>query len=290
MLRVKEGNPMIYKNILAYINGNFSKTLSQQALLITEFFEAQLRAVHVTGDPRESIPLLGEGMSVAMIEDIVDATKRESLKRKEKARADFDESLAGSALASADGVVEFIEEFGRDEAILCRLGRLADLILCPCASDVGDVSQLMALNSVIFDSGRPVLVMPDQCKPKFPYKNILISWNGSKESARAIGLAIPFLQMSERNIVFSLESPSNRKLDIDELTRYLSGHNIQVEVVKSRADISSVGKHLLNQAQVSNVDLIVMGAYTQTRMRRLVLGGVTRHVLENTKVQVLMAH
>ncbi len=256
---------------------------------------AHIDVLHVRADPKDTVPLLGEGMSVAMIEDMMDVADRESTDRASQARKLFEAATSeyGAVLShqpNGEGFsVNWIEETGREDDAIALHGRLADLIVAPRPTEQSDVSANLALNAALFETGRAVLVVPPSGVPT-EAKNVVISWNGSAHAARAVAAALPLLKTAGAVTVFTVESDRTSTERAPELATYLGWHGVNCDTHTLSGSAANVGPKLMEEVAADGADLLVMGAYTHSRMRQLILGGVTRHVLETSPVSVLMAH
>lgn len=146
--------------------------------------------------------------------------------------------------------------------------------------------------AVLFRSGRGCLFVPPGGRPPQRYGTILVAWKDTRESARAVAEALPFLQQAREVIVAVIEEWASEELNIEsgaDIGRYLSRHGVSAEVRKI-SGWSDTGAALLNEAKLCAADMIVMGGYGHSRFREWVLGGVTRHVLSESPVPVLTAH
>jgi nucleotide-binding universal stress UspA family protein len=170
---------------------------------------------------------------------------------------------------------------------VAQLARLTDLTVVPHPESGDDVSSSDALHAVLFDSGRPVLIAP-RVPPASIGTRICVAWNGTAEGAAAVQAAIPWMQRAEAVQVVTAEEYQRRGPGAVELAGYLALHGIQVEAAQFRPIEKDVGRGLLEAARVFGADLLTMGAYSHSRLRQLILGGVTRHVLENAQLPVLM--
>ncbi len=288
---------MPYSTVLVSVDGlDGSACAVETAFGVAKRFSSHLTALHVRPDPKDTIPLLGEGMSVAMIEDMVRIAEDESHDRSHRAREKFDACVAehGFNLSDQPGTetpsAAWHEERGREDDVAARFGRLSDLIVACRPGADADVSQTLTLNSALFDTGRPVLVVPQQADGGNIGRKVVISWNGSAQAARSIGMAMPLLKEADDVMVFTVgmgAAASDQALD---LANYLSWHNITCSTRALPGKRSVVGADLLEEAAEFGADLLVMGAYTHSRMRQLILGGVTRHVLEQAPLPLFMAH
>lgn len=149
------------------------------------------------------------------------------------------------------------------------------------------------VETVALNSGRPVLVVPYAGEPAGSFRQPLVAWDGGLPATRAIAGALPLLRQAGKIDVVMFNPRAEAHVHGDEpgadLALYLSRHGIQVNVVE-RIVNGSIGEALLSTAADLGSDMIVMGAYGHTRFREVVLGGVTRTVLQSMTMPVLMAH
>ncbi|MDA8252133.1 MAG: universal stress protein [Rhodospirillales bacterium] len=264
------------------------------ALMIARSWDAHVLALHVRVDSRDVAPLAGEGLSGAMIEEMMTATERESLARSQAVRALFDGFVASHQVRVGEpapgeraATASFASVTGREEDLVAQLARLADLTVVPHPEAAEEVSSSDALHAVLFDSGRPVLIAP-HAPPERIGQRICIGWNGTAESASAVFSAIPWMQRAEAVRILSAEEYQRRGPSAQDLVEYLALHDIAAEVATFRPVDREVGAGLLRAAYEFEADLLAMGAYSHSRLRQLILGGVTRHVLEQARLPVMM--
>jgi nucleotide-binding universal stress UspA family protein len=148
------------------------------------------------------------------------------------------------------------------------------------------------IEAALFDSGRPILMVPYVGTEAFACKKIMVAWDGSKTAARAIHAAMPILELAEEVQIVMVEA---RKLHLPgdpgaDLAVYLSRHGVQVSVEKIPAPSSGVADALLNHISDNGIDLVVMGGYGHSRVREFILGGATRGMLQSMTVPCIMAH
>ena len=146
----------------------------------------------------------------------------------------------------------------------------------------------MALETALFDTCRPVLMVPDGA-PQNLFHRPIIAWNGSLEAARAVGFALPFLTQCEGGVDVYAVQERKQRTETEELQRYLSWHGIVAKRL-SVEDSRPIGISLLAQASANQAGLIVMGAYTHGHYRQFLFGGVTRYVMEHAGIPILLAH
>jgi len=263
------------------------------ALIVARMWDAHLTALHVRVDSRDVAPLAGEGLSGAMIEEMMSATEKESSERSNAVRAMFDRFVAEHGVtvaephAGAGATANFASITGREEDLVAQLARLADLTVVPHPEAGDEVSSSDALHAVLFDSGRPVLIAP-QAAPATIATRICVAWNGTAESAAAAQAAIPWMQRAQGVRVLYADEYQRRGPGAMELAGYLALHDIQAEIAQFRPVDKDVGRGLLAAAREFGADYMCMGAYSHSRLRQLILGGVTRHVLEHATLPVMM--
>ena len=149
---------------------------------------------------------------------------------------------------------------------------------------------MATLEAVLFESGRPILIAPPT-PPSRLGDTIAIAWNGSTETARATAFAMPFLQKAARVIVLTVEGgPLHEGPSGEQLARTLRLNGISAEASTIRADRRSLGEIFLKTSASMGVDLLVKGAYTQSRLRQMIFGGTTSHILAEADIPVFMAH
>lgn len=260
---------------------------------------AHVNVLNVTSDPQDAVPLLGEGMSAAIIEEMLQLSERESEERAARASAAFDDActlystaVATEATAGGGASASLERVRGREDEVVAMKGRLTDLIVA--ARPVGDSQavSMMTINAALFETGRPVMIAP----PSFPAvdgiigRKVAVSWNGSAEASRAVAAAMPLIARSQGVVVLTANSDKTSSNLAAELAAYFAWHGVAAETKELIASGGHVGETLLDECGVVGADLLVMGAYTHSRMRQLILGGVTRHVLNEAQIPVLMAH
>lgn len=147
--------------------------------------------------------------------------------------------------------------------------------------------------AVLFRSGRGCFFVPPKGKPPQEYATVFIAWKESRESARAVAESLPFLQKARQVVVGLVEehgaSEQYREEAGADIGRYLSRHGVTAEVRKI-GGWADAGEALQNEYRQVGADLVVMGGYGHSRLREWILGGVTRRMLSNADIPVLMAH
>jgi nucleotide-binding universal stress UspA family protein len=265
--------------------------------MVARIWNAHVHCLHVRVDARDVAPLAGEGLSGAMIEEMMAATERESGERANRVHALFERFVQGrdvtialnaeSALKAEGPTLSFESIAGREEDVVAQQSRLYDMAVVPHPEADDDVSSSDALHAVLFDSGRPVLIAPRQ-PPATIGTRVSCAWNGTAESAAAVAAALPWLHRAEKVQLLYSDDYQRRGPSVEGIQAYLRWHEVAAEAVPFKPQTREVGAGLLGSVRDFNADLLCMGAYSHSRLRQLILGGVTRHVLENADIPVLM--
>ena len=266
----------------------------ETALAVAHRFNSHVMALHVRADSRDVAPLAGEGLSGAMIQEMMQATEKESGERSSAVRAMFDRQLEHMHLPmeqpsyKADHPsASFVTAVGREEDVVAQHARLSDLTVVPHPESGDDASSSDALHAVLFDSGRPVLIAP-QVSPATLGTRVAIAWNGTAESAAAVQAALPWLEKAEAVRILWSTDYQRSGPPAKELASYLALHGVRAEQAQFRPIDREVGAGMLAAAREFRADLMTMGAYSHSRLRQLILGGVTRHVLVHADLPVIM--
>lgn len=175
---------------------------------------------------------------------------------------------------------------GSPDKLFSIVGPVTDMIVVSRPNKKGKVARKFML-SALLNSAKPVMVLPQQAS-KSVGKKVCIAWNQSAESARAVSAAMPLLKQAEQ-VTIVTNGPQNRLgPKAKHLQQYLAVHGVHAEhlKMKEKNDI----KALLSAYKKSQSDLLVMGAYSKSRLRQVIFGGVTEHMLFSANIPVLMLH
>jgi nucleotide-binding universal stress UspA family protein len=236
---------------------------------------------------------MGEPMSASMIEDLMESQQKRAADEAAKVRKAFDDvcakaKIAGGGKAGAAKLsASFHEETGSEDEELSIAGRVSDLVVFARPQGQLAAPQRLTLEAALMDTGRPLLVVP----PKAPAKigsSVAIAWNGSTQASRAVAMAMDFLAAAQSVTILTAKENGDGTRP-EELRDYLAWHDIKAKTVSIAAK-GDAGKALLAAAAKAGADLLVMGAYGHSRVRELVLGGVTKHMLQATTIPTLLAH
>jgi nucleotide-binding universal stress UspA family protein len=170
-----------------------------------------------------------------------------------------------------------------------RWGGVHDATVFARAPAGGDGEWRENVETALFTTGQPVLLVPFEDRSPIG-ETVLIGWNRSAQSARALRDALPLLERAKNVFIFSVKTGAKEGPSPQDAGRHLERHGIKNEVLEIAPSRKSVGKALIAQAHEVKADLMVMGAYSHSRFREAILGGVTRQVLAEADLPVLMSH
>lgn len=213
-----------------------------------------------------------------------------------KARALFESFMQSQGVARADesgagagASYAWFDQAPDGDEFVGSYGRVFDLIVLGRPGRDEHTPRMTPLEAALFESGRPVLIAPPAA-PQTIGGNVLIAWNGSTEQSRSVAFAMPLLRRAARVTVLTVEGGMTPGPTGEQAARHLQRNGIPAQAVHLPAGKRSAGEIILDQAGSLGCDLLIKGAYTQSRLRQMIFGGVTRHVLANAKLPVLMAH
>lgn len=276
---------MSYKTILVHLdNGKRAAARLDIGIRLARQFDAHVVGLHAVTAVRIPSYVLAEGgPSIAMQQ------QKNAQEQAARAEAQFRAALDKAALPGAEW-----RRSAADALDACTLhARYADLAVIGQAdsSDSADVEPEFP-EQFVLSAGRPVLVVPYAGKFATLGERILISWNAGREATRAVTDAIPLLRRAKAVdvIAFNPDGDPHGEVPGADIGLYLARHGVKVKISHHRADDVDVGNQILSRAADLGTDLIVMGAWGHSRMRELILGGVTRTLLETMTVPVLMSH
>lgn len=191
---------------------------------------------------------------------------------------------------------EWRESAGDPTETAALQGRYADLVVAGQPEPHGDADRLTPrVEDLLFECGRPVLVVPYAGRFETVGERIVVAWNASREAARAVGDAMPLLESARRVTVLSVNPQRGGTAGLGDapgadIARHLSRHGCVVEAAQVATDQIDPGEAMLNVVSDEAVDMVVMGAYGRSRLREMILGGMTRFMLRHATVPVLMSH
>jgi nucleotide-binding universal stress UspA family protein len=258
----------------------------EYALTIADVFEAHTVGLAFIYDYALPGHVLG-----AIPAEVAAQAKREYHEAVDAA-VDAFHATAKRSLLSAEHIVDTV--FERDAPLaLANAARRFDLSVIT-QSEPGGVNNDRLIEGLLFESGRPVIVVPYIQRDALKLDRVVCCWDGSRPAARAINDALPFLTKAGAAdlLIVVNEKTKNDEHEIRgvRMGEHLARHNINVEVQTRVAPDIDVASTILSHAADSGATMIVMGAYGHSRVREFILGGATRGILTSMTVPVLMSH
>jgi nucleotide-binding universal stress UspA family protein len=257
----------------------------QFALSVARSFEAHIAGLAFAYEP-VIVPTVMDGMSAAWI----DTQRSENRAAAQNAIDRFQEVCDREGLASEHRLIE--ASLGGAAGLFGRIARHFDLAVVGQMAPDRFAPDALFIESALFESGRPTLVVPYIQQQGLKLDRVLACWDGSHYAARAVADALPFLRRAkaiEIVIVAGRDGPPDEVPGAD-LAQHLARHGLAVEVKRIVATDIGVADAILSHAADSAADFIVMGGYGHSRLREFVLGGVTRDILDEMTIPVLMSH
>lgn len=267
----------------------------QSALLVARRFDSYIEGLHMRPGQPDIIAAGADGF-VAAAPDLVASFEREARERAERARTTFETFMTEQNLPRAASLgpgtglcADWRIESSSGHAAIGSLGRVFDLIVVGRPLKDSVAPSMAALETALFEAGRPLLIAP----PKPPERlgdEILIAWNCSTETARTVAFAMPILKQAKRITVVMVQRATVPGPGPGELARNLQRHGLNVDWREVPSGGSDAGDVVLREARNLGADLLIKGAYTQSRLRQMIFGGVTSYILSDADIPVLMAH
>lgn len=274
---------MAFKDILVHVdNSPHSAVRLAVAAKLAQAHDGHLIALNVRTRPK--MPQFITSQFGSRIDSIRESFNEEAAR---EARAVFD------AIQPAHGVTtEWRDVDGALAESVSLHARYADISVI--GQTENDEGEQPLSNALILDVGRPVLVVPSAGDFPTIGERVIVAWNGSREATRAVHDALPALRRAKRAHVIAVNPAGGMAGHGDipgaDICLHLSRHGVNAVCEHIKSDDLNVGDMLLSRAADEDADLIVMGAYGRSRLRELVMGGATQHMLRHMTVPVLMSH
>jgi nucleotide-binding universal stress UspA family protein len=288
---------MTIEKILALsIDPRTNNSVLASALCFARNFGAHIDYIHVKGVPDPYATSMIEALPAEVLEDIEKEQARCIQDTETSVQHSFDNFVARENLAThnipASGdepSASWVSIIGSTPNVIEERGGAYDLIVVgrPLSSSS---SAFAALEAALFATGRPVLLAPPK-PPEHIGQSVLIAWNRSAQSARAFHAAKALVLGRAKKIrILSITTGAKQGPPASEVADNLKRHGIKADTRELAPDFREIGEVLLDEAAEANADLLVMGAFSHGRVRRMIFGGVTKYLLENTTLPVLMAN
>jgi nucleotide-binding universal stress UspA family protein len=276
----------VVKDIVVNLTGGAPQEFAADfAISLAKLFDAHIAGVGFVYEPVIPGTVL-DGIPT----DLIEAQREENTKSARAATSRF-EAAAGQAGLSAEVRILDASVAGAAD-LFGRIARRFDLAVVGQAQPNEGASEELLIEGALFESGRPVVVVPYVQTQAVTLERVLVCWDGSRPATRAIADALPFLQLAKAIdiVAVSGERGKGGELAGTNMARHLARHGLDVELTRVAAGNVDVPSAIRSHAAETGADFMVMGGYGHSRLREFILGGVTRTILTSSTIPVLMSH
>ena len=282
------------KNLLTVVGDGNAAPVLDTALMTARLFNSHIVGLHSL--TTEYAVVFGGEMGFSISSEVDRTLEREGHERRDQARRLFREFMSSKGVPMGPTPpghnapsASWREEDGRQNAVVGMIGRVYDLIIVEQPEKLASIAEA-TLEDALFESGRPVLMVPKRTPPTLG-EVVAIAWNGSTETAVAVAMGMPFLKQAKHVVVVAVgpQHMPEPGPEGEELARTLEQHGIDVSLRTAYGRHKAQGESFLKEAMDAGADLLLKGAYTQSRIRQMIFGGGTRHIIMEAKLPVLMA-
>jgi len=274
-------------------DGNAGPVL-EASLVTAQRFGSHIVGLHSL--TTEYAVVFGGEMGFSISSEVDRTLEREGHERRDQARRLFRDFMnahgvpVGARAPGSEGPsASWREEDGRQNAVVGLTGRVFDLIVVEQPEKLASIAEA-TLEDALFESGRPVLMVPKTSVSRLG-ETVAIAWNGSTETALTVALGMPFLERA-REVVIVAVGPQHMPEPGptgEELAQTLERFGVPVSLRTAFGRQKPQGESFMKEAIAAGADLLLKGAYTQSRIRQMIFGGATRHIIMESPIPVLMA-
>jgi nucleotide-binding universal stress UspA family protein len=275
------------KDIMVHLDGSAADdNRLDQALAVAAAGPAQLIGMltNTLPDLTVAMPVDGSAAAIAVLTELEQRARQEG---------DAIASRLTKRLAGLPVPAELRRLDDTFDALALRVAeqaRCADLFLASRPSGKpGEPDWTDLVESVLFGSGRALLLVPEGHRWREPAGTVLVAWNGAREAARALREGLSFIERAAKTVVLRVDPPENTDT-ADDVKRHLTRHAATVEVVTLESEGRSIADVIAEEARRLSADLVVMGGYGHMRLRERVFGGATFDMLSRAAQPLLLAH
>lgn len=269
-------------------------SILEAALIVANKFNSYIEGLYEQPGLTEVV-VAGEGLGVTP-PDLVETFQQQEKERAVRAHELFEAFMKEKGVPLNGGgdpqdhpTAGWVEEDVPGRDLVGNRGRLFDLIIVGRPVRNSATPTMSLLEAALFETGRPILIAPPK-PPSGLGKNIVVSWNGSYETPRCISLSMPILREADKVTVLQVEEGMVPGPTAADATIHLRRNGINAEALNVEAGRRTAGEAVLEEAERLNADLLIKGAYTRSRIRQMIFGGITSHILDAAEMPVLMCH
>ena len=184
---------------------------------------------------------------------------------------------------------KWLSEELENQKYLGDLSRVYNVVIISRPYQELQSASLSSIQTILFDGGRPVMLIPMNKQIDIG-REVVISWNCTTESSRAVFAALPILKQANNVTILTVEKVITDGPTGDQVSELLASHGIDAKPVTISGDEKKIGEAILDFSESVNADLIVKGAYTQSRLREIIFGGATRHLMLHSEIPIYLVN
>jgi nucleotide-binding universal stress UspA family protein len=287
---------MKIKQILVPLTGESKAThVADLAFQIARRTQAHVVGTDTVADPGPFLDQTGVGMMAGYYDELFKSAEKVQAQKRANAKAAFEDSRSGAAVAvaekpavTAEATAQWISGEAHNGATVSLFGRLSDLIVVNHPGEKAGYADMQAFETAVFTARRAVLLVPGGCKGLG--QRAAIAWNGSIEACGAVEGALPLLAGLDGVDIIQVGDIPLGNATSQALADYLAWHGISTKIRVSADKGERTAKLIQNEAKAAGATFMVMGAYTHSPLRELVLGGVTQYMITHGTLPLVMAH
>ncbi len=251
---------------------------------------AEAFAAHIAGIAFAYDPVLPPTIMGGIPANYIEAQRADAEKAAGEAVARYEEKARRAGLSAESRVMD--ASIAGASNLFARMARRFDISVVGQAEPEKVAPEELIIEAALFESGRPVVVVPYIQRDGLKLDRVLIGWDGSRNAARSIGDALPFLTRAKSVdvVIVASDAVKSDELPGADIGQHLARRGLKVEVKRMPSGGLDVANTLLSYAADASIDFIVMGGYGHSRLREVILGGATRGILTSMTVPVMMSH
>ena len=224
---------------------------------------------------------------------VYDADLRQDDATVQESRKAFEQAMTERSKQPAPGrapTFGWLKDASQGDGFVGAYGRVFDVTVVGKPGSTAESPRMSTFEAALFDAGRPVVIAPPSPPAKLG-EVVTVAWNRSAETARTVAFAMPLLERAKTVEVLSVEGSQVPGPSAEEMATLLRRHGIPTTArhVGQRGRMTP-GEMVLAEAKSVGADLLIKGAYTQSRLRQMIFGGTTRHIIMEAELPVILAH
>jgi nucleotide-binding universal stress UspA family protein len=276
----------MFKDVVVNISGRGPRDFAAEyATSIAATFGAHLAGISFLYEP-----VIPDGTLGGIPVDLIELQREENSKVANEAVSRFEAGVKKAGISAETRILD--ATFGGAATVFAQIARRFDLAVVGQAQREGGASDELVVEGALFESGRPLVVVPYIQKRGLTLERVLACWDGGRTAARAIGDAMPFLERAKAVdiVIVAEERKGGDEINGANMGEHLARHGVTANVKRIAKGDLAIEDVLLSYAADSGADFMVMGGYGHSRLREFILGGVTRGILASMTVPVMMSH